>query len=285
MKNIVLILFLCPLFIFAQDNFNLPLNKEGTDIVYKQDFAIDSPQLHFNKILGLVNKLIVKNSFRNIVIDTNDLVVLANGTREFYDINSMKYKFELDYVIAIDVKSGWLQISNIYHKHSDEDKPSFGHCFDFKDKTHKAKYFDVINNMQVFMPMKVDEIKNQIDSTILGLMPEETIMKKKEYKSIPITENLTKDDYIIKASEAMNNFYKQKRAAHYVGFVGGGFMFLSFALANSQQSSKASVPISYMGGALIAVSAIINIDSYKYIKESSMYLKKSVDGIGIGFKF
>jgi hypothetical protein len=83
----------------------------------------------------------------------------------------------------------------------------------------------------------------------------------------------------------MNNFYKQKRAAHYVGFVGGGFMLLSFGLLNSKQSSNAALPISYMGGVLMGISAILNIDSYKYIKESSMYLKKSVDGIGVGLKF
>jgi len=287
MKTILIIALLFPVLNFAQDDFNLPLNKAGTDIVYTKTFETQEKDF-YKKILLTLNKHNNDYNIRNLNIDTLNQIILCNGTRVFYDDRSNDYLFQLDYLLSFRVLESnvYVSISNIYHKVENDDFNTLGYCFDFKDKTHRKKYYDVISKLQGYMPLEIEEIISKIKNdtikqTLAVIKPVEINL------SVVKNQNeLGHKDYLLKSAESLSNFYKQKRTGHYLNFIGTGLLGASFSLvAVQQKNTMTSNTLLIVGGVFNLFGFIANIDSYKYIKESSMYLKKSVDGIGVGLKF
>lgn len=291
MKVVVLIVFMSPLLIWSQKFLDIPLNSNKTDIVYEALIKYDNPSFNTSDLLNIVSNFADTSSLSNIKLDRFNKI-FANGIEVVNHVTTNQYQYQFNYLVSFRIVDSHIeiQISKIAHYNKIDVLKSMGYCFDFRNKDSRFKYFDVLSDMNLKMGKRLNgfekEIMSMINKNEKIVSKENIITYVDEVNKKDDNNHLSQNDYVLKSAESLNLFYKQKRNSFYFSAIGGATIYVSSAIENNRQKSTLTTNVLYfIGGGLTFTGFVLNIDSYKHIRNSSMYLKKSAEGITIGLKF
>jgi len=294
MKIVALLICLLPMVIWSQKFIDIPLNQDETDIVYEAIIKYDNPLIKFSELVNVVSSLAEGSNLSNIQVDTLKYEIVANGMEVINDMKTNQYQHQYNYMVLFSMVPNQIvvKISKIYHHNKVDVLKSMGYCYGFRNKDTRFKYFDVLTEMNIKINNRIDEFKkgvlsmNLIDKSEKVVSNETVITYVDDLKSKVVNNQLSQNDYLLKSAESLNLFYKQKRNSFYFSAIGLGTIFVAAAIDNNRQKASLTTSVmSVLGGGLMFTGFVLNIDSYKHVRNSSMYLKKSAEGITVGIKF
>ena len=293
MKIVALLICLLPMVIWSQRFIDIPLNQDETDIVYEALIKYDNPSFNTSDLLNIVSNFTDTNGLSNIKVDRYNKI-FANGIEVINHFKTNEYQYQFNYLVSFSIVASHIeiQISKIYHHNKVDVLKSMGYCYGFRNKDTRFKYFDVLTEMNIKMNNRLEEFKkgvlsmNLIDKSEKAVSNETVITYVDDLKSKVVKDQLSQNDYLLKSAESLNLFYKQKRNSFYFSAIGLGTVFVAAAIDNNRQKASLTTSVmSVLGGGLMFTGFVLNIDSYKHVRNSSMYLKKSAEGITVGIKF